>query len=134
MVSKLSTEKIATVLPFNVFDRRWPRLRMLGDRVIVGSEGWVFGQTYKNRSENISLLTMEDAIIGSFERLGIKAKLSDPGHVAKQMLDHLGGLWDVHLLADLETLQLLNKMAGGVRRRTTDPETIERHSNGAARP
>ena len=37
------------------------------------------------------------------------------------MLDHLGGLWGVHLLADLETLQLLNKMAGGLRRRAAGP-------------
>jgi len=117
-VSKFSTEKIATVLPCNMFDRRWPRLGM-------GGEGWVFGQRYKNWSENLTPLTPEDAIIGSLERLGIQAKLSDPGHIAKQMLDHLGGLWDAHLLVDLETLQLLNKMAGGVRRRTSGTETIE---------
>ena len=41
------------------------------------------------------------------------------------MLEHLGGLWDVHLLADVDTLQLLNKMAGGVRKRTNESETIE---------
>jgi hypothetical protein len=47
MLSKFSSDKIATVLPFNMFDRRWPRLGMGGDRVVVGSEGWVFGQKYK---------------------------------------------------------------------------------------
>jgi len=124
-VSKFSTEKIATVLPFNMFDRRWPLLGMGFDRVIVGSEGWVFGQRHKSWSEILTPLTMEDAIIGSLERLGIQAKLSDPGHIAKQMLELLGGLWDADLLADLETLQLLNKMAGGVRRTTSDTETIE---------
>jgi hypothetical protein len=41
------------------------------------------------------------------------------------MLEHLGGLWGVHLLADTETLTLLNKMAGGVRKRSTDSQTIE---------
>jgi len=124
-VSQFSTEKFASVLPFNIFDRRWPCLGMPSDRVIVGSEGWIFGQRYKNWSPLLTLLTMEDAIIGSLERLGIQAKLSDPGHVAKQMLDHLGGLWDAHLLADLETLQLLNRMAGGVRRSTSGTEMIE---------
>jgi len=34
------------------------------------------------------------------------------------MLEHLGGLWGVHLLADLETLKLLNKMAGGFAAKT----------------
>jgi hypothetical protein len=125
IVSKLGTDNIATVLPFNMYDRTWPRLGMLGKWVRVGSEGWIFDQQYKNSSESLTPLTMEGAIIGSLERLGIQAKLSDAGHVAKQMLDHMGGLWDLYLLTDLETLQLLNKMAGGFRRRNTDTETIE---------
>lgn len=124
-ISNLFADKIATVLPFNMYDRTWPRLRMLGEKVIVGREGLVCSQRYQNSTESLILLTMEDAIIGSLERFGIQAKLSDPGHVAKQMLEHLGGLWDIYLLTDLETLTLLNKMAGGVRRRSTDTETIE---------
>lgn len=124
-VSKVGSEKIATVLPFNIFDRRWPRLGIGGEMVTVGSEGWVLGQRFKNWRERIAVLTMEDAIVGSLQKLGIQAKLSDPGNVAKQMLDHLGGLWDAYLLADLETLQLLNKMAGGIRRRAHGAETIE---------
>jgi hypothetical protein len=41
------------------------------------------------------------------------------------MLEHLGGLRGVRLLADLDTLKLLNKMAGGLRRRRNEDETIE---------
>jgi hypothetical protein len=76
----------------------------------------VFTQQYKNLGQYVSLLRADEAIVGSFEQHGIKAELSEPGHIAKQMLEHLGGLWGVHLLADLETLNLLNKMAGGHRR------------------
>lgn len=123
--SAFGLEKIATVLPFNLFDRSWPRLGMGAEWVAVGSEGWIFGQKYKDWSESLTLLTKEDAIIGSLKSLGIEAKQSDPGHIAKQMLDHLGGLWGVYLLADLETLQLLNKMAGAVRSRTDETGTIE---------
>jgi hypothetical protein len=100
-------------------------LGMGGDRVIIGSEGWIFAQSYKDWGQYVHLLTPEDAIIGSLQKLGFKASLSDPGHVAKQMLEHLGGLWGVHLLADFETLQLLNKMAGGVRRKANESETVE---------
>ncbi len=132
MISGLHQEEIATVLPFNVFDRHWPQLVIGNDWVTVGNEGWIFGQSYKNWSVGLTLLSMDDAIIGSLNVLGIQAKLSDPGHVAKQMLDHLGGLWDVYLLADLETIQLLNNMAGGIRRRThgveDTEETFERRS------
>jgi hypothetical protein len=41
------------------------------------------------------------------------------------MLEHLGGLWGVGLLADIKTLELLNKMAGGLRRKSNGEETIE---------
>ncbi len=123
--SAYAQENIATVLPNNLFDRSWPRLALGGDQVIVGSEGWVYCQQFKNWDETIELLTREDALIGTFRRLGIESKLSEPGHIAKQMLEHLGGLWNVDLLCDLETLQLINKMSGGVRRRNRDNDEIE---------
>ena len=126
-ISNYSDRSIAVVLPFNTFDRKWPRLGMGGDPIPVGSEGWAFAQRYKNLGQYVSLLSADDAIIGSLEQLGVKAELSEPGHIAKQMLEHLGGLWGVHLIADIETLNLLNKMAGGLRRRRNEDETIEEH-------
>jgi hypothetical protein len=88
------SEKIATIFPFNIFDRRWPRLAILGgDQVVVGSEGWVFGRKFKSLDLTISLLTREEAIIGSLKERGIEAQLSEPGYIAQQILDHLGGLW-----------------------------------------
>jgi hypothetical protein len=92
---------------------------------LVGTEGWIYPQRYKNNSEHVTLLGSEEAIVGSLKQHGIEATLSDPGRIAKQMLEQLGGLWGVHLLADLETLQLLNKMAGGVRKRANETETVE---------
>jgi hypothetical protein len=132
--SNYSDRSIAAVLPFNTFDRTWPRLGMGGDPIPVGSEGWVFPQRYKNLGQCVSLLSAGDAIIGSLGQLGIKAELSEPGHIAKQMLDHLGGLWGVHLLADLDTLKLLNKMAGGLRRKRNEDETVEENFELRAAP
>ncbi len=126
-LSKYGTKSIATILPFNTFDRSWPRLGAGAERVAIGSEGWVFPQQFKNLSQSVDLLTTDDAISGSLERFGIKSKLSDPGHIAKQMLEHLGGLWGVHLLADIDTLKLLNKMAGGIRRKRNEEHTIEEY-------
>ena len=71
------------------------------------------------------VLRANDAIVGSLKQFGIKAELSEPGHIARQMLEHLGGLWGVHLLADINTLKLLNKMAGGFRRRSNEEDTVE---------
>jgi hypothetical protein len=120
-----NAKNIASLLPFNTFDRSWPRLSSGGEHVPIGGEGWVYPQSFKNLGQYVSLLRPEDAIIGSLEQLGIKAELSEPGHIAKQMLEHIGGLPGVHLLADVGTLKLLNKMAGGMRRRRNEDETIE---------
>jgi hypothetical protein len=124
-LSDYSNKSVATVLPFNTFNRQWPQLGMGGDPTPVGSEGWVFPQRYKNLGQPVQLLSASDAVIGSLEQLGIKAKLSEPGHIARQMLEQLGGLWGVHLLADLDTVKLLNKMAGGLRRKRNDEDTVE---------
>jgi hypothetical protein len=124
-ISNYSNRSIATVLPFNTFDRSWPRLGMGGDAVPVSSEGWVFLQEHTNLGQYVSLLSANDAMVGSLGQFGIKAELSEPGHIARQMLEHLGGLWGVHLLADIETLKLLNKMAGGLRRKSNEEDTVE---------
>ncbi|MGO9686879.1 MAG: hypothetical protein ACLPTZ_30635 [Beijerinckiaceae bacterium] len=116
---------IATILPFNLFDPDWPPARMGGERVLVGSEGLIFVQQFKDAEQYVQLLASDQAFIGWLERQGIKARLSEPGRIAKQMLENLGGLWGVHLLADMETLELLNKMAGGVRKRSNEDDTIE---------
>jgi len=124
-ISSHGDRSIAAVLPFNTFNRAWPRLGLGGEPIPVGSEGWVFPQRYKNLGQWVSLLSADDAITGSLAQLGIKADLSEPGHIAKQMLEHLGGLRGVHLLADLDTVKLLNKMAGGLRRKRNEDDTVE---------
>lgn len=123
--SSYSDQSVATVLPFNTFDRSWPRLGMGGEQIPIGSEGWVFPQQYKNLAQHVSLLRAEEAIIGSLKQLGVAASLSEPGHIAKQMLEHLGGLSRLGMLADLDTLKLLNKMAGGLRRRRIGDNAVE---------
>jgi hypothetical protein len=116
---------VAAVLPFNTEDPQWPQLGMGGEGILVGSEGWIFAQGFKDTARWVEFLSHDAAIAGTLSRHGISAVLSEPGHIAKQMLEHLGGLWGVHLLADTATLTLLNKMAGGIRRRSTESQTIE---------
>ena len=124
-VSNYSDKSIASVLPFNTFDRAWPRIGLGGEQVPIGGEGWVYSQQHRGLGQYVTLLQADEAIVGSFGHRGIKAKLSEPGHIAKQMLEHLGGLRGVSLIADLETLNLVNKMAGGHRRSATLKEWID---------
>jgi hypothetical protein len=116
-------ERIATVLPFNTFDRECYH-EFCGERR-YRTEGWSFGQRYRDSSQSIDLMTKEDAIIDSLKRLGVEASLSEPGRIAKEMVDHLGGMWGVSLLANVDTVRLLNKMAGGLRRFASETETVE---------
>lgn len=37
----------------------------------------------------MSLLSADDAVVGSLAQFGLKAHLSEPGHIARQMLEHL---------------------------------------------
>ncbi len=124
-LSNFRDQSIATVLPFNTFDRKWPRLNLIPEPVLIGSEGWVYPQKSRDHEQYISLLSADDAIIGSLEQIGVKGKLSEPGHIAKQMLEHVGGLWGMHLFTNLDTLKLLNDMAGGVRRKDNKKSNVE---------
>lgn len=116
---------IATVLPFNVTTPAWLRMTTTSDRVVVSTEGWSFLQRFKGSSEHIRLQSHEEAVIESLKHLGIEATLSDSGHIAKQVLQHVGGLRGLLLLADAETLKLLNDMAGGLRRRREGTAQVE---------
>ena len=133
-VRSFHEEGVATVLPHNTFDRQWPRWGLGSGQVVVGSEGWVFGQKYPDWNESVKLLKSEDAIVESLSKFGIVAQPSDPGRVAQQMLESLGGLRGVNLLADLDTLKLLNKMAGSVRRRRDEAEIIEEYFDSRSAP
>ena len=126
-VRSCTQNDIATVIPFNSLDVSWPRLGSYRSFVGVGSEGWVFPQSYLNFRTDIQFLSQYQVIIEFLKRQNISAEYSDPGRVAKQIFDHLGGIFGLQLLADAETLRLLNTMAGGIRRRTNYGATMEEH-------
>ena len=123
--SQYGPNNIATILPFNLFDPEWPPASMDRDHVLVGSEGLIFVEQFKDAEQYVQLLASDQALAGWLERQGIKARLSEPGRIAKQMLENLGGLWGVHFLADMDTLELLNNMAGGVRKRSSEDNAVE---------
>jgi hypothetical protein len=125
-----NVENVASVLPFNTFDPDWPVRAGASSQVLIGTEGWSVGQRFSDWTEHLRLLSRDDAIIGWMGRMGIEARLSEPGHIARQVLEHLGSR-ALFLLQDEETLTLLNEMAGGVRRKGRDQdleEVFERRS------
>lgn len=118
-------DEAALPLPFNVFDRSWPSLRFGSEQVIVSSEGWVIAGRWKGHREELQLLPMEDAISSFMLLHGIHASPSDSGVVGRQIAQRLEGLRGLRIIASVEVLTLLNKMAGSVRRRVNNTEKIE---------
>ena len=106
------TDSLAFLYPSNLDDRTTPRLfRSLGERPVISREGWVIGQHHKGLPTLMELSDGSVAIGEWLERKGIRSELSSAGRIAKQMIENLGGLWGSHLIADEETVRLLESMA-----------------------
>lgn len=106
-------DDVALVYPNNLKDRRTPRLfRSLLERPIITREGLVLLQEHESVRERLELSDGETAISAWLNGFEIEATLSGAGRIAKQLIGSLGGLWGVHLIAEEETIRLLDNMAG----------------------
>lgn len=124
--SHFHNDHLGTTLPFNSFDPYSTMTLIFHEPVLIGREGWSIGLRYKDFDARLTIPSPESAVISALKRFGIEARLSEPGHIAKQILGHVDGLWGMRLLADPGTLETLNTMAGGIRRKGIgDAETEE---------
>ena len=82
----------------------------------MSREGLVLPQQHKDHREYLHLMTGRQAVVHWLGRHGVTAEPSDPGQIADQVLSALGGFWGIYLIADRETLHLLDKMAKSVRK------------------
>lgn len=120
-VLKLQTygedENLALTLPSSFTGDESQGLR-LGSAALISREGFVLPQRYKQHREYLRLFTGREAVIAWLEMQGLKAEPSDPGRIADQIFASLGGLWGVPLIANRETLRLLDEMSKSVRKHT----------------
>jgi hypothetical protein len=110
-----SDDHIALVLPSSFTDVKDWRFRV-GDAAFVAREGFVLPQRYKKLGHYLRLMTGVQAVILWLGAHGVEASPSDPGRIAEQVLLSVGGVRGTTLLADRETLKLLDQMAKSVRR------------------
>ena len=113
-INSVSNEEIASSLPHNILDREWLRGR------INSSEGIVYLQDFKHSAIRLELMRNNEALLRWLQWIGVKAKISEAGRIAKQILDNLGGFWGLYLFDDLESLKFVNKLAHSSRLRTKD--------------
>lgn len=102
-----------TYLP-NVKNPSFPRIG-IGHRSIVSREGIVFLQQYRDNREYVETYRQQDAILGWLSERGVKARPSDAGRNAQEIIRSVGGLRRASILANLATIQLLDKMAKTIR-------------------
>jgi len=116
--SHFHNDHLGTTLPFNSFDPYSAMTLNFHEPVLIGREGWSIGIQYNDTNAHLSIPSPESAVISALKQFGIEARPSEPGHIAKQILGHVGGLGGMRLLADVGTLEILNTMAGGIRRKS----------------
>lgn len=106
------SDTLALTYPSNHSNRSKPRLfRSLIARPIISREGWTLGLQHKDLKEHLELSSGAFAIEEWLKTKCIEVELSSAGRIAKQMIESLGGLWGAHMVADVDTLRLLNNMA-----------------------
>ena len=109
-------DSVAVVLPPDLTNESLARLRLGGDGAMVSREGLVLPQHFKNHHEYLRLLSGTEALAEWLRGRGARAKASDAGRIAHQVLDSIGGLRGSYLLAHKDTLETLDEMAKSVRR------------------
>jgi hypothetical protein len=97
------------------FDLTVARRLRIGSTVIPSREGLVLPQEFKGQREYVNVLTGRDVMIDWLKQHGVDAHISSSGRVAEQVIASLGGVSQVRLIADAETVQLLDKMAKSIR-------------------
>lgn len=123
--SNFHGDHLGTTLPFNSFDPYSTMTDSFSEPVLIGRQGWSIGNQFKDINARLNIPSPESAVISALKRFGIRARPSEPGHIAKQILDHVSGLRGMQLLADAETLETLNIMAGGIRRKGVGDDEME---------
>lgn len=102
---------LALCYPSNLEDRSFPHIAsgMLGP--IISREGWILLERFQDSSAYLRINSGTDAICRWLKKAEINAAPSSAGRVALQMVDKLSSLRAADLIADQDTIQLLNKMA-----------------------
>ena len=103
-------DTLALTLPSSFTGDGSRRMR-LGETTLISREGFVLPQKYKNHGEYFLVFEGRDAVIEWLKHQGVEAQVAEPGRIADQILASLGGFWGIRLIADRDTLKLLDEMS-----------------------
>ena len=110
-------ERFSETIPSNALNERTPDAPSSLQVQYQAREGYVTLQYEPHCSTKLSFPSMRQSVIGWLRKQGLRAEMSDAGHVADEIIASVGGLNNVRLLADKETIEFLNHMAHSWRQR-----------------
>jgi hypothetical protein len=102
----------AHIYPNNVFDASFPEMAR-GDWVLTTREGWVFPLSGE-RHILFTTFDPEVAMVKWLERQSITARATVVSRIARNIVDSVGDIHGARLLADAETIRLLEAMASTI--------------------
>lgn len=111
----------STVLVPGSTERLRHRIRM-GNALLTSREGFVLPQGHVRNREFLRLCTGREVLSDLFASAGMEATQSQAGRTADQVIEALMGVSGARLIADRETIELLDNMARS-RRRNADGST-----------
>ena len=94
-----------------------------------GKRGLVHLPRYKNWSERLEITSAASVFSAWLKQRGWETDLSNNGYIARQMLDHLGGMLGVDFLAKKTAIDLFEKLATGEKSPSTPEEESTEHLN-----
>jgi hypothetical protein len=108
------------VLPAEIIpEGDWSVVRAAGamglDEWRCGKNGLVYLPRYKNWNERLEITSASEVFAAWLKQRGWEAELSNNGHIARQMLKHLGGIHGVGFFAKKKVIELFEKLATGVK-------------------
>ncbi len=109
-------DQIATVFPCNYrkpsVPKFQPEFQHKSDYLLPTTEGFVIFPSYEDMFERWSLVDGTTAFNQWFNDNQVPTIRSDAGKATEQIIETLGGLWDVGCLAHKGVIEFLNKMTG----------------------
>lgn len=102
---------LATVFPNEYQQYSYPRLCLGKNEIIPSVEGLVIFQMFDKISEHWQLMTGEKAFKSWFEKKNIMVQFSQSGKATKQIIETIGGVKNLWIIASKSIINLLNDIA-----------------------
>ena len=116
--------QIATVFPCNYKNPTLPSFGVRRKHLLPTTEGFIIFPEYRDTSELWHSVDGTTAFNQWFNANKVPATLSDAGRTTQQIIETLGGCWEISCLANKEVIEFLNKISKRPVTKTANHQTF----------